>query len=183
MKKMTDSLLLSLCLAVGLITIFSNCEPVKNILLLDVTYHGHDTMSFKAGSAAGTYSYSEKTIKNNIDSFMKRRGIDKSKIVNIRHDSTIITIPSNSTLDFSALDEGIFTMKGLTAATNGAVDSVSVKFPKSSGKVLKLVEPVIRDVRGLFLNFNNFQYAASLKTNRSTPATEIDVKFSFTISY
>ncbi len=183
MKVNIHSFALSLCLAIGFITFFSNCEPITNVLLLDVTYHGHDTISFKAGPTAGTYSYSQKTIKNNIDSFLKRRGIDRSKIVNIRHDSTTITIPSNSTLDFKDLDEGLFSIKGLTAATNGAVDSISVKFPKSSGKVLKLTEPVARDARGFFLNFDNFQYGATLKTNKPTPATNIDVKFSFTISY
>lgn len=171
---------------ISLIILFTECNivPISDLRTVEVTYFGKDTFQVKAGQAAGTYFVQDKVISQNMDAFLKKAGIDKKSIATARLDSTTITIPRNVDLVFEDLEEGLFTLEGLSKIS-GNVDKVTIAWPGSKGKSTKLIpqRKDMYDVRNLIMNASKLSCGASLKTKRATPYSDIYVQYSITIGY
>lgn len=166
--------------------LFTECNivPISKLRTLEITYFGKDTFQVKAGSAAGMYFVQDKVISENVDAFLKKAGIDKKSIATAKLDSAIVTIPQNVNLSFDDLEEGTFTVNGLSKIS-GSVDGVTFLFPATTGKVARLFPSPKEtyDVRQIITNASKLSTRASLKTKRATPYSNIYVQYSFTIGY
>ena len=161
-----------------------NIVPISNLRTLEITYFGRDTFQVKAGSAAGMYFVQDKVISDNVDAFLKKAGIDKKSIATAKLDSAIVTIPQNVNLSFDDLEEGAFTVTGLSKIS-GNLDGFTFLFPTTTGKTARLFPSPksTYDVRQLIANASKLSCGASLKTKRATPYSNIYVQYSFTIGY
>jgi hypothetical protein len=186
MKALFKITLIPCVALISLTILLTDCNivPISNLRTLEITYFGRDTFQVKSGSAAGTYLVQDKVISENVDAFLKKAGIDKKSIATAKLDSAIVTIPQNSNLSFDDLEEGTFTVKGLSKIT-GSLDGATFLFPTVTGKTARLL-PTPKDtydVRQLIANASKLSLGASLKTKRATPYSNIYVQYSFTIGY
>lgn len=186
MMNSLKSLAFGIAMLASTLVIFSNCDivPVSNLNTLQITYTGRDTFDVKSGSAAGTYSVNNQVIMKNLDDFLKKAGVRKQDIATVRLDSAVLTIPQNNTLMFDALEEGSLSIIGFNSL-GSSLDKVVLTVPKRTGKETRLI-PTIKetfDVRKLVVGSKLLTLEASLKTNRATPASQMYLRYWFTIGY